>query len=1193
MGEVAEPGLSWKARDPLGNGISSMQRPGSAFKSYEKSSSVSLLVDEQQRSWPASAPRMLGNQKSVNTSGCSSGLFKDFSLQNGEISEDRSAGLQPMHLDRTPDTFQRPQYQKPAFRMSSPPAFSYSSRNSDLYSFSNTYRGRNPSPTIGAGGMNLPRNTWNASGITSQDQLIPGLQDMSLGGSGAGVNVGNTQQVPVELQVANLDQNIDARDMKRILFTVFRDHVMILHISVFVQSDGNLVASVRVPSQQDAQYAISQLHRKKIGAKRIIISYVNHNQPSPEVKRSKVIMLLQEVPGKRLPLFKFRELYERRFHETIGVSEMYSMRDIISVSDNSTGRMVALHPELRHFQSPELPEIIEDTEGSFSRFCKLHSSEPDESVGWAERDSNTGLPNVNLTLRVLAASIHSLLQSHSGFLPLGSLIDCYQAEIGALEECEDGVPLEHLISCLPGICILTSAGGFKYIKWVENKLADEAEDLARSVSPPLVEQLALFSRELVDLFKTFPHCRLPFSRFIPAYHHHFGRQCRVADYGFTKLADLFDALPHIMQVLGEGNKRILTLAHKAQVKRFSSDLLRVLKGQPTKAITLEEFPSAYEKIMTRQWNVVDYGVCDIEDLLTEVGETTVIVTRSGAEVTVAIPKREQTPEEIERTRQFAAEVIELLRHSPECKMLFNRFIPAYHHHFGRQCRVADYGFSKLIELFEAIPDIIQVFDDEDGEKHLQLVERARIKILGEQVAVVVRGSPDQAIKISALTQVFTHYYGYSLKPLQYGSSSLVDLIRKLRNHVKLVETEDEPLVALVDRGHLHEIMVRARRILWDIPDGSCSLDKFMSIYEECYNATPSLEIMKKDLEDIVIIDEENTKIRLVPVQLFARDLLTVLHEAGGRMHLVNFDTAYIDRFGVACRPATYGFPNIVALVQSLGDLVTVRGRGMKRILVLNQDFAPAPPFSNTAANSSSTCDSDSAATAIESNPHGSTSQLLLPHNITTTSQYEYQHIIPDMSSSAHLVMSVSPSPHHQPYQPSSPVVYPSSPAAAGSSMIWGQMWSPQYPVMPQMSPTHYMVPTIPVNWSSVPPSPVTAMNPGGNPAGLPTSPTPPISVHTLDELSKQGNCPNEVFTAPPSASELPPPDLFTQVPPTDVTLGGTVGHSERNQETLAREEDKGGAWVPGNANEKVERSSTSAVPKLHTKRRLAAQFTST
>ena len=58
--------------------------------------------------------------------------------------------------------------------------------------------------------------------------------------------------------------------------------------------------------------------------------------------------LLQEVPGKKLPLFKFRELFERRYHETIGVSEMYSMRDIITVSDNSTGRMVSLHPDYRN-----------------------------------------------------------------------------------------------------------------------------------------------------------------------------------------------------------------------------------------------------------------------------------------------------------------------------------------------------------------------------------------------------------------------------------------------------------------------------------------------------------------------------------------------------------------------------------------------------------------------------------------------------------------------------------------------------------------------------------------------------------------------------------------------------------------------------------------------------------------------------
>lgn len=33
--------------------------------------------------------------------------------------------------------------------------------------------------------------------------------------------------MPVELHITNLDQNIDARELKRILFTVFRDHVMV------------------------------------------------------------------------------------------------------------------------------------------------------------------------------------------------------------------------------------------------------------------------------------------------------------------------------------------------------------------------------------------------------------------------------------------------------------------------------------------------------------------------------------------------------------------------------------------------------------------------------------------------------------------------------------------------------------------------------------------------------------------------------------------------------------------------------------------------------------------------------------------------------------------------------------------------------------------------------------------------------
>lgn len=59
----------------------------------------------------------------------------------------------------------------------------------------------------------------------------------------------------------------------------------------------------------------------------------------------------------------------------------------------------------------------------------------------------------------------------------------------------------------------------------------------------------------------------------------------------------------------------------------------------------------------KPWDVVDYGVCEIEDILSKVSENTVVVTTiNGGDKIIAIPKREQTAEEIERTKQFAVEV---------------------------------------------------------------------------------------------------------------------------------------------------------------------------------------------------------------------------------------------------------------------------------------------------------------------------------------------------------------------------------------------------------------------------------------------------------------------------------------------------------------------------------------------------------
>ncbi|MPC46060.1 hypothetical protein E2C01_039769 [Portunus trituberculatus] len=137
-----------------------------------------------------------------------------------------------------------------------------------------------------------------------------------------------------------------------------------------------------------------------------------------------------------------------------------------------------------------------------------------------------------------------------------------------------------------------------------------------------------------------------------------------------------------------------------------------------------------------------------------------------------------------------------------------------------------------------------------------------------------------------------------------------------------------------------------------------------------------------------------------------------------------------------------------------------------------------------------------------------------------------------------------------------------------------------------------VVPTIPVSWGSVSASPVGAVNSDGTPAQLQSSlAPPPVSIHTLDKLVKQGSKVSDAFTSPPKACELPTPDLFTQVHPPDIPHAGIVNYSGE-QKTTCREEGSTDNWNTNNVSGKAEVSLASALPKLHTKRRIAAQFTS-
>lgn len=74
--------------------------------------------------------------------------------------------------------------------------------------------------------------------------------------------------------------------------------------------------------------------------------------------RSQIAYILMEVPGQRLPLFKFREMFENRFMTSVSVSDLYKMKDVCLITEEPNHRIISLNPEHRNTPSPLLQPSV-------------------------------------------------------------------------------------------------------------------------------------------------------------------------------------------------------------------------------------------------------------------------------------------------------------------------------------------------------------------------------------------------------------------------------------------------------------------------------------------------------------------------------------------------------------------------------------------------------------------------------------------------------------------------------------------------------------------------------------------------------------------------------------------------------------------------------------------------------------------
>ncbi|XP_018419711.1 PREDICTED: meiosis arrest female protein 1 [Nanorana parkeri] len=769
-----------------------------------------------------------------------------------------------------------------------------------------------------------------------------------------------------DIHIGNLDYRRSRKELLQTLQEIFSRFGKIKHLELSPHTDYQLKATVQMENLQEAICAVNSLHRYKIGSKRIQVSLATGaTNKSLSLLSFGAISILQDAPACCLPLFKFTEIYEKKFGNKLIVSDLYRLTDTVTIRDQGSGRLVCLLPSFQARQSPLgssqshdgssstcSPVVFEELE-YHEPFCRQHCTNKKFSTHDFDPDSYI-IPYVILSLKTFAPQVHSLLQTHEGTVPLFSFPDCYAAEFSTLYEVgegQGGVPLEHLITCVPGVNIATAQNGVKVVKWIHNKPPPPNSDpwMLRSKSPVGNPQLIQFSREVIDLLKNQPSCIMPVTKFIPTYHHHFAKQCRVSDYGYTKLMELLEAVPHVLQILGMGSKRFLTLTHRAQVKRFSQDLLKLLKSQASKQVIVREFLQAYHWCFSRDWDITEYGVCELVDIVSEIPDTTICVTQQDNEIVISTPKRERTPEEIERTKQFAKEVVDLLRHQPHFRMAFNKFIPSYHHHFGRQCKLTYYGFTKLLDLFEAIPDVLQVLECGE-EKILTLTEMERIKALASQLVKLLRSQKDTSLMIPDLLTEYSKTFGYSLRLHDYDVSSVLALMQKLCHVVKVADTVSGKQIQLINRKSLRSLTAQLLILLmsWDEPL-PLTVGQLCHIYENVHGITlnpceygfVSLTDLLKSLPYLVEVYTNNDTecIQLTVLYLFAKNVRSLLHTYHyQQIFLHEFTTAYSKYVGEVLEPRQYGFNSLEEMLGAIAQVVWIKGHGHKRIVVLKNDM---------------------------------------------------------------------------------------------------------------------------------------------------------------------------------------------------------------------------------------------------------------
>ncbi|XP_034100773.1 meiosis regulator and mRNA stability factor 1 [Drosophila albomicans] len=794
-------------------------------------------------------------------------------------------------------------------------------------------------------------NNTAASGETYANANGNANANASTNGS---ANVASDTSDAVTLQITNLDYSMDEASLRNFLMSQLKPITPVISLNF----EGSSYAKVTVPDLYFAKQVVSNLHRKKNGHKRMLVSYTRDSSLTEvNTLRCQVAGLLKDVPYYTLPMYKFRELFQSRFKTSISVLDLYKMQDICTINaDNNEDKFISLQPEL--VNTLESSPLMEGLQHSVP-YCTVHFKR-EQHKGWAEQEIEP-LPNVCMTIAEIQQLIYPLLKHHPGDIPVATLLHCIEGQLKVqISANESGVNLEHLVCCVQGIQIQVNNFGIKILGWLElNKdlnSTNGSSSIAASSSASLntserssgasnaggyfknsvADPLFQISREVIELVKMSPKSTMKFNRFIPAYHNHFGKQCRVADYGYTKLIELFEALSSVVQIMGDGENRQITLTHRTQIRRFTSDLLRVLRAHGNSSVLLSQLPGIFAQTQNRTFDVTDYGVCDIVDILDGLVNSNIVVlntVQQGKDILISMPKRKQTNTELEKISVFAGEMVELFQNALQYTILFQKFVRSYHYHFAYQCRLSDYGFFKLADLMDAIHGVVELEQSNDEDKKIMLSPKMARRVFAEQCEDLIRNATGNSTNCMKLEQILTLHkkkYGYQMQPQTLGVKDIASAI-ELLPYVEVLHKEQTTwLICHSDDMEFRQLCHRACKQLLqrdssspvkpDVKQEPLTQAQFLEDFNSKHKqqlTESTLSAMRHAIE--IYTEADQTCVRLTPFMRFLVSLVRLLEQRPS-MYLHELKSA------LDCSLTTtfeFGFPNLYTVIVAHDDLFTI------------------------------------------------------------------------------------------------------------------------------------------------------------------------------------------------------------------------------------------------------------------------------